>query len=256
MLGFVYGLVSYLGFLGVFVYFAWFTSGPGITKTVDSGVPGALVPSLAVDLGLILLFGLQHSIMARSGFKRRLTRLLPQGLERTTYVLASSLALAALVWLWRPLPFVLYHVPGRGLAAALYVISALGWLGVPFSSLLIDHFDLFGVKRAFNAWRHRSFTPRGFVTPLLYKYVRHPMMTSLFFGLWATPHLTLGHLVLSAGMSIYIVVGVHFEERALAAELGPAYVRYQASTPKFLPFGKSAATPERAPESAPISRTG
>jgi protein-S-isoprenylcysteine O-methyltransferase Ste14 len=255
MLGFVYSLASYLGFLAVFVYFACFTAGAVVPQTVDTGSPGSVGAALAIDLALIVAFGLQHSVMARKGFKRWLTRLVPESLERSTYVLFTSLVLALLIGLWRPLPFVLFHVAQPELAATLWILGALGWLGVPFTSFLIDHFDLFGVKRAFNGFRRRSLAQKGFVTPLLYKYVRHPMMTSVLVGLWATPHFTLGHLVLAAGMSGYIVVGVHFEERSLIAELGSAYVRYQATTPKFLPFGAPEAR-DQTPTSAPLSGNG
>ncbi len=255
MLGFIYSIASYLGFLAVFAYFACFTAGAFVPKTVDVGPRAELGTAIAIDLALVLFFGLQHSLMARSGFKRRLTRVLPASLERSTYVLASSVALGSLLWLWRPLPGVLFHVENSALATSIWVLCALGWAGVPLVSFFIDHFDLFGVKRAFAAFRRRSFASKGFVTPLLYRYVRHPMMTSLLVGLWATPHLTLGHAVLAAGMSAYVVIGVHYEERSLAAELGSDYVRYQATTPKFLPLGAPSAR-GGTPGSAPLSGVG
>jgi len=235
MLGFIYSVASYFGFLATYVYFAWFSADVGVPKTVDSGPTTSLGFALMVDLGLIVLFGLQHSLMARASFKAVLTRVVPVRLERATYVLASSLALALLMWQWRPLPLSLWSVGNPIVAGAFWVIGALGWLGVPASSFMIDHFDLFGLKQAFHGWRRTTFERKGFVTPLLYKYVRHPMMTSLLVGLWVTPRMSLGHLLLSLGMSVYLVVGVHFEERALMRELGQPYVRYQAVTPKFLP---------------------
>jgi len=243
MFGLVYSLVSYLGFLAVFTYFAWFSDGVGVSKTVDSGLSGDLGAALLVNGGFLLLFGVQHSIMARPGFKRALTRVVPEHLERATYVLASSAALSLLMWQWRPQSSVLWNVESPAAVVALWVINALGWLGVPFASLMIDHLDLFGIKQAFNGFRRRSLAKKGFVTPLFYNYVRHPMMTALLLGLWVTPHMTVGHLCLTIGMSIYVVVGVHFEERALARELGSPYVRYQASTPKFLPLGRSVEAP-------------
>jgi protein-S-isoprenylcysteine O-methyltransferase Ste14 len=239
MFGLIYSVVSYLGFLATFVYLACFSDGVLVPKHVDSGAPGPVALALTVNLGLILLFGLQHSVMAREGFKRGLTRIVPQHLERATFVLASWLVLALLMWQWRPLNGELWSVDNTALVAVLWAVNALGWLGVPFVSFLIDHFDLFGVKQAFNAFRRASMERQGFVTPLLYKYVRHPMMTCLFIAFWVTPHMSVGHLLLSLGMSAYILIGVHFEERALARELGSAYVGYQASTPKFLPFGGS-----------------
>lgn len=235
MLGFIYSVASYIGFLATFVYLTWFSAGVGVPKTVDSGPASSLGVAIVVDLGLVFLFGLQHSFMARAGFKRALTRVVPVHLERATYVLASWLVLVLLMWQWRALPLPLWQVESPSLAAALWVVNAVGWLGVPATSVMIDHFDLFGLKPAFNGWRRATFQRKGFVTPLLYKYVRHPMMTSVLIGLWVTPHMTLGHLLLALGMSAYVVIGVHFEERSLVRELGQPYVDYQISTPKFLP---------------------
>jgi protein-S-isoprenylcysteine O-methyltransferase Ste14 len=242
MFGLVYGVLSYLGFLAVFVDFALFTDGCWVAKTVDSGLLHSPSSALLVDLGLMLLFGLHHSIAARSWFKRWLTRVVPLSLERATFVLGSWLILALLIWQWRPIPSPLWSVKSPAASALMWGVNALGWLGVPLSSLLIDHFDLFGVKRAFNGFRRTSFEGKGFVTPLLYKYVRHPMMTSLLIAFWVTPQMTLGRLLLSLGMTVYILIGVHFEEQALVEELGVAYVRYQASTPKFLPLRRPTAT--------------
>jgi methanethiol S-methyltransferase len=254
MIGFIYSVVSYVGFLAAFTYFAWFSDGVGVPKTVDSGLSTGVPAALAINLGLILLFGLQHSIMARGWFKRALTLLIPTRVERATYVLASNVVLVFLIWQWRPMPTVLWSIESPVVAALLWIVNALGWLGVPASSFMIDHFDLFGVKQAFQGWRRASFERKGFVTPLFYRYVRHPIMTSLLVGLWVTPHMTVGHLLLSAGMSVYTLVGVHFEERALAEELGLAYERYRESTPKFLPFGTSKSTRDASPASSPVSR--
>jgi methanethiol S-methyltransferase len=243
MFGFIYSLASYLGFLAVFTYFAWFSDGVGVPKTVDSGLSGDVASALIVNGGLLLLFGLQHSIMARPGFKRVLTRIVPEHLERATFVLASSAALGLLMWQWRPLPSVVWSIQSRAALVPLWVVNALGWLGVPLASFMIDHFGLFGVKQAFKRFQRASLERRGFVAPMFYKYVRHPMMTALLVGLWVTPQMTVGHLCLTIGMSIYVAVGVHFEERALVRELGSAYVHYQASTPKFLPGGTRTAAP-------------
>jgi protein-S-isoprenylcysteine O-methyltransferase Ste14 len=235
MLGLLYSIASYGLFLGVFTYFAVFSDGVIVPKTVDSGTPTSIAVAAIIDLTLILLFGLQHSIMARTSFKRVLTRVIPPALERSTYVLASSLVLALVMWQWRPLPSVLWHVDNFAAATTLWCINAVGWLGVPACSFLIDHFDLFGIKQALHGFRRTTFTKKGFVTPLFYKYLRHPMMTFLMIGLWVTPHMTTGHILLSAGMTIYVLIGVHFEERSLAKELGAEYERYQATTSKFLP---------------------
>lgn len=237
ILGLVYSGIAYIGFLATFVYLALFSDGVLVPKSVDTGSPGDLVSTLMLDLSLLLLFGVQHSVMARASFKQVLTRVVPAHLERATFVLASSAVLVLLMWLWRPLPTLLWSVEGAPWAATLWTLNAVGWLGVPVCSYMIDHFDLFGLKQPLQHFRRLSMARKGFVTPLLYKYVRHPMMTFFLLALWATPTMTLGHLVLSLGMSLYILVGVHFEERALRRELGEEYVRYQASTPKFFPVG-------------------
>ena len=238
MLGFIYSLASYAGFLAAFTTFACFSDGIGVPRHVDTGPSTDAVLALFINVGLIVLFGLQHSIMARPRFKRLVTRFIPDAVERATFVLASSAFLVLLMWQWRAMPGVLWSVANPVAAACLWIINVLGWVGVPVCSFMIDHFDLFGLKQAFGGFRRATFERRGFVTPLLYRYVRHPMMTSLLLGLWVTPHMTVGHLLLSVGMSVYIMAGVHFEERSLAEELGLAYVRYQARTPRFLPVRK------------------
>jgi methanethiol S-methyltransferase len=235
MLGLLYSIASYGVFLGAFSYFAVFSDGVIVPRTVDSGTPTSIAAAVVVDLALILVFGLQHSIMARASFKRAVTRVIPPAVERATFVLASSLVLILVMWQWRPLPSVLWHVDNVAAATTLWSINAAGWLGVPACSFLIDHFDLFGIKQALHAFRRTTVGKAGFVTPLFYKYLRHPMMTSLMIGLWVTPHMTTGHALLSAGMTVYILIGVRFEERSLARELGADYERYQATTPKFLP---------------------
>jgi len=238
MLGLVYSVVSYVAFLATFVYFAFFADGVLVPKSVESGSATPLALALAINLGLLLLWGVQHSAMARPAFKSWLTRLVPVHLERATYVMFSNLALGLLMWRWQPLHLELWHVENRAIAAPLWTINALGWLGVPTCSFMIDHFNLFGLKQALAGFRRQTLKqPGGFVTPLLYKYVRHPMMTSLLVALWVTPRMTAGHFVLSLGMTVYIVIGVHFEERALLRELGQAYRLYQAATPQFLPVG-------------------
>jgi methanethiol S-methyltransferase len=255
MLGFIYSIASYLGFLVTFVYFALFSAGALVPKSVDTGLSNGLGSTLAIDAALLLLFGLQHSIMARASFKRLLTRVVPERLERATFVLVSTATLALVMWGWRPWPAVLWSVGDPTLAGCLWAINALGWLGVPLCSFLIDHFDLFGLSQAWQGFRRQSLESRGFVTPLVYRYVRHPMMTAFLVAFWVTPQMTVGHLLLSVGMSAYILVGVHFEERSLARELGLPYVRYQASTPRFFP-GRSPVRVNDEPSTARASGGG
>lgn len=248
MFGFIYSLVAYVAFFAAFGALVFFADGILLPKTVDTGVPGSFGVALAANIGLILLWGVQHSVMARQGFKDRLTRIVPQHLERSTFVLASSLVLAILMLLWQPMEGVLWHVEATPVVVTLWAINALGWVGVPVVSFLIDHFDLFGLKQPFMRWRKRTYNQKGFVMPWLYRYVRHPMMSAILIAMWVTPHMTVSHLVLAVGMSLYIYVGVHFEERSLARELGRDYVDYQADTPKFFPGmgGTREATPASA----------
>lgn len=252
MIGLLYSVLSYLGFLGVYCYFALFSDGLFVPKSVDSGQGANLAVAFAVNAGLVLLFGLQHSVMARAGFKRALTRVVPVHLERATYVLATSVMLSAVMWLWQPMSGVVWHVENAAWATPLWAVNALGWMGVPLCSFMIDHFDLFGLKQAFYGFRKRSVERSGFVTPLIYRYVRHPMMSSLFLAFWSTPYMSVGHLLLSVGMSLYIVIGVHFEERSLLRELGRPYEKYQASTPRFLP-GRPRDTLTSDAAAAPVS---
>ncbi len=233
MLGFICSVLSYLASFVVFAYFAGFSDGVGVSKSVDSGAASGLGVSLAVDVALLLLFGLQHSLMARTGFKHALTRVVPQHLERATYVLGTTAALALLIWQWRPLPGELWRSESFAVAASLWTVNFLGWLGVPLVSLMIDHFELFGIKPAFYAFRRKSLVRPGFVVPLLYKYVRHPMMCAFLVAFWVTPHMTVGHLLLSAGMTCYIVIGVHFEERALVRELDKRTCSIKRPRPSF-----------------------
>lgn len=236
MFGLIYSAVSYTFFLATFAYFTLFVDGVVVPKTVDSGTAGNLAIAVVANLALILLFGLQHSIMARASFKRVITRVIPAAVERATFVLMSTLVVLLLMWQWRPIGTVLWHVDNPAAASALWVLNGVGWVGVPFCTFLIDHFDLFGLKPAWYAFRRTTVPRRGFVMPLLYKHMRHPMMTAFLIGFWATPHMTVGHALLSAGMTIYILIGVTFEERALVRELGADYERYQATTSKFLPL--------------------
>jgi protein-S-isoprenylcysteine O-methyltransferase Ste14 len=175
--------------------------------------------------------------MARAGFKRAIVRLVPTHVERATYVLVSSLTLALLMWQWRPIDGALWRVENDSAVIVLWLLNAAGWLSAPLCTFMIDHFDLLGIKQTLHHFRRTSMARKGFVTPLLYKYVRHPMMTSILVGLWVTPFMSAGHLLLSLGMTVYVVIGVHFEERALLRELGVDYQRYRATTPRFLPLG-------------------
>jgi protein-S-isoprenylcysteine O-methyltransferase Ste14 len=232
----LYGTVSYAIFFGTFLYAVAFLGNlPLAPKTIDSGVETRWVEAVAINLLLLTLFALQHSVMARPGFKRWWTRFVSQPAERSTYVLASSVAMILLFWGWQPLPaevFVIDHSFARGVVTALF----LGGVGlVLYATFLIDHFDLFGLRQVVLHFRGKPYSEKRFVTPSLYRHVRHPLYVGWFITFWATPDMTVGHLLMAVVTTAYILVAVIFEERDLSAHLGDAYRQYRQQTPKFVP---------------------
>ncbi|CCD97568.1 methanethiol S-methyltransferase [Bradyrhizobium sp. STM 3809] len=203
-------------------------------KTIDSGAAGSLAEAVIVDGLLLALFALQHSVMARPAFKRWWTSLIPAAAERSTYVLLSSLALLLLFWQWRPIPMPLWHV--EGLAATLLTgLHGLGWLIVLSSTYMIDHFELFGLRQGLFALRGAEAPAHPFKTPLLYRLVRHPIMLGFLIAFWATPEMSVGHLLFAALSSGYILIGLQLEERDLVAVFGETYERYRQRVPMLLP---------------------
>lgn len=231
---FLYSVLGYGAFLVVFLYLVAFLGNFVVPRTVDVGPSADWAVALATDLLLIALFGVQHSVMARPTFKRWITRAIPAAVERSTFVWASSVVLALLLWQWRPLPATVWRAEG-GVEMLLWGVLALGWATVLLSTFLIDHFDLFGLKQAWLHLRARALTPPRFRTTLLYRVVRHPIMLGFLLAFWATPHMTVGHLVFAVGMTLYILVGVRYEERDLVRYLGQEYIDYRRRTPALLP---------------------
>lgn len=231
-----YGVTAYALFLAVFTGFILFTGDLLPGKTVSS--PGsAMSPPLAVLVNVLLIsaFGMQHTVMARSGFKHWLHRRLPPHLERSTYVVVSSALLALLMVAWQPLPGVLWSVQTAWLVVPLWTLFALGWALAAASTFLTDHFDLFGLRQVYLHYRRRAYTPVPFRMRWLYRLVRHPMMLGMLIGFWTAVDMTWGRLLLAVGMSAYILIGVMFEERGLVRSLGEPYRAYQARTPMLLP---------------------
>ena len=232
---FLYGLISYLLFMGTFVYLIGFLADVIVPKSIDRVSSLPLMPSLLIDTGLILLFGLQHSLMARSGFKSWLVKHIPKAAERSTYVLASTLALILLIVLWQPIPAIIWDFHsslGKGMMYGLY---GAGILGIMITSFQLNHFDLFGVRQVYYYLLDREYSHPRFVRSFLYRWVRNPMHTATITFFLATPRLTLGHLILSIGMTIYTLIGIHYEERDLAHALGESFKAYRRRTPSLLP---------------------
>jgi methanethiol S-methyltransferase len=232
---FLYGLAAHLGFLAVYAYLIGFVAGVLVPKTIDSGEHAPLGVALLIDVGLIALFGVQHSVMARPGFKSVWTRIVPQPIERSTYVWISNVLVLGLVWLWRPIGPMVWDVQNPVGRAALYALAAGGWFLVPLASLMIDHFDLFGTRQVWLNLRGRRYTTTEFRTPGLYARMRHPLYVGWLIAFWATPTMSVAHLVFAAGMTAYILIAVRFEERDLVAHYGEQYVEYRRRVPAFVP---------------------
>ncbi|MBS0384507.1 MAG: isoprenylcysteine carboxylmethyltransferase family protein [Proteobacteria bacterium] len=241
MLGMLYGAACYLFFLVTFLYVIGFLADvPFLPKTVDRAE--TVTPPLAAVLingALLALFAVQHSVMARPAFKRAWTRIVPASLERSTYVLAATLAVVLLLWQWRPITDVVWSVTTPAAVVALYALQALGWAVLLLATFLINHFELFGLRQVLAAMRGRSVPEPEFRTPLLYKLVRHPLYLGFVIAFWAAPHMSVGHVLFAIGGTGYILVGIFFEERDLAALFGQKYREYQKRVPMLLPFGKS-----------------
>jgi protein-S-isoprenylcysteine O-methyltransferase Ste14 len=239
-IAFLYGLVSYLIFFASFLYAIGFVEGFLVPKTIDSGASTTLTEALIVNLLLMSLFAIQHSVMARPQFKQVWTRLVPKSVERSTYVLFASLALALLCWQWRPMPTVVWNVENHNIAVALIGLSLVGWLIVLTSTFLINHFELFGLHQVANNLTGRPMPAPRFRTPLYYKFVRHPIYLGFVIAFWATPTMTLGHLLFAAVTTAYILVGILLEERDLVDVFGDEYLHYRDRVSMLLPWRKSA----------------
>ena len=244
---FAYGAAAYAAFFLAFLYLIGFSGNLWVPKSIDSAAPAPLGQALLVDFLLVALFGVQHSVMARPAFKSWWTKLVPQPIERSTYVLLASLILALLFWLWQPIAASVWHIQYPPAVALLRGLFFFGWLMALYSSFVIDHFDLFGLRQVYLHLRNRPYTHPPFAVKSLYRFVRHPLMVGILIGIWSTPTMTAGHLLFSLLMTGYIVVGVALEERDLAHFLGKDYLLYRSQTPKFvpsLPKGEVSGTPK------------
>ena len=240
MLSLLYGLAAYGAFVATFAYVILFSANLVVPKTIDGGAAGPLGEAVVVNLVLLGLFAVQHSVMARRGFKRWWTRVVPEAVERSTYVLAASLALALVAWQWRPIPQpVVWSVDNGPAATAMWIVFWLGWGLVLLSSFLINHFELFGLRQAASPLLGKPVPEAEFRTPFLYRYVRHPLYFGLVLAFWSVPTMSAGHLLFSAGATGYILVGIWFEERDLIHQFGDTYRRYRNEVGMLLPWRKT-----------------
>jgi protein-S-isoprenylcysteine O-methyltransferase Ste14 len=229
-----YGALSYVIFFLTFLYAIGFVGNLVVPKSLDSPATDLWLTALIVDLALLSLFAVQHSVMARPAFKRLLTRVIPQAAERSTYVLASSLALILLFWQWRPLGGVVWSVQNEVGRAVLLTGFAFGWALVLVSTFVINHFDLFGLRQTWRAFRGQPQTALGFATPMLYRIVRHPLYVGWFFAFWCTPTMTMTHLLFAMMTTAYILVAIQLEERDLM-RAHPEYAAYRRRVPMIVP---------------------
>ncbi len=231
-----FGALSYATFVVAFLYAIGFVGNLVVPRTVDNGIAAPTGEAVIVDLVLLTVFALQHSVMARPAFKRWWTRIVAPAVERSIYVLLTSLALLLLYWQWRTLPAVVWEVNSATGRIVLWALFWLGWTIVFASTFMISHFDLFGLRQVFMAWRGKPYRDIGFRTVLLYRMIRHPIMLGFIIAFWAAATMTAGHLLFAAVTTAYILVAVRLEERDLVASLGERYLAYRKRVPMLIPW--------------------
>jgi protein-S-isoprenylcysteine O-methyltransferase Ste14 len=232
----VYGVICYLIFFATFLYAIGFVGNLVVPKSIDTGLQASVAEALTVNLVLLGLFAIQHSVMARPAFKRWWTRFVPSHVERSTYVLASSVALILLFWQWQPMVGVVWDVQHPAAVAVLWVLFGVGWVLVLISTFLIDHFDLFGLRQAFLYATSTPYSPPPFRSPALYRFVRHPIMLGFLIAFWATPTMTWGHFLFTVMTTAYIFIGVSLEERDLKNAFGGTYEEYRQQVSMIVPW--------------------
>lgn len=238
ILAFIYGLICYLIFFVTFLYTIGFVGNLIVPKTLDSDLNGSLIQGLLIDSLLISLFGVQHSLMARPSFKKLWTKIIPEPIERSTYVLMASLALLLLFWQWNSLGGIIWNIQNPVASNIIYGIFTLGWLIVLLSTFMINHFDLFGLRQVYLYLLSQEYEYLGFRTLGFYKYVRHPIMLGFVIAFWATPRMTVSHLIFALGLTIYTFVGIKLEEADMTSIYGNLYQEYQSQVSMLIPWPK------------------
>lgn len=236
---FIYGILAYVIFLITFLYAIGFVGNMVVPKAIDSGTELALLPSIVINVILLSVFALQHSIMARPAFKKWFTKIISPAMERSTYILLSSLALLLIYWQWQPITTIVWETHNKISVTLMTGLFFLGWTIVLLSTFMINHFELFGLAQIFNNLKNRQTPNPKFQTNFLYKIVRHPIMLGFLIAFWATPRMTVGHLLFTIVTTLYILIAVKYlEEKDLKKAIGEKYKTYQKEVPMLIPFTK------------------
>ena len=234
-----YGAAAYLLFLAAFLYLVGFVGNIVVPRSVDHGLSAPIGLAVPINVALVALFGVQHSVMARPAFKRWWTRFVPSSIERSTYVVVASAVLVLLYWQWRTMPAIIWDVRQPAGRLTVWAVFWLGWAIALASTFMVSHFDLFGLRQVYLAWRGKPYTHIGFHARLFYRLVRHPLMLGFLIAFWAAPTMTAGHLLFSIAMTAYILIAIQVEERDLVAALGDQYRDYRRDVPGLLPLKRS-----------------
>lgn len=235
VLVFLYGVIAYAFFVGTFLYAGGFVGNFFVPKSIDSTPTAPLATALLINAALLGLFAVQHSVMARQGFKKWITRFIPKAAERSTFVMATCVCLVLMFWQWQPIGGVIWDVQNPVGRAVLYGLFAFGFALVLITTFLINHFDLFGLRQVWLYLRGKEYRPVGFVMPIVYKHVRHPLYLGFLFAFWATPTMTIAHLVFALATTGYILIAIQLEERDLVREHGDKYANYRRQVPMLIP---------------------